>query len=357
MTTNILQDHCMCTNCLRFGWRGIQERGSALISRLDALNVWPKSKNEDGSHEVHSPGAKSGANMIMRLVRLWKFIRLDLKQHFKFHSGVGAHCLNLRLGSLANNKLDSPCSHERAHDNSSPESPVEHPECDSLCHHVHTDGDVETSVQIQHVRTVRERMGIPLDTKVCANYHSRGTYYPGKISAVHQDTYDIVYDDGDEEKGVGPRLVRLVEVNEGTDTESELQLPVGTKVEAQYGSLKLWHLGVITKVNTDGTYQIKYDDNSCKAETETATGAIAKRLHTCKHCNVSYCHKHLPIHIATSEKLGAEHKGIKLNPNRLPPFLYIHTNPNNNPGCMCAYTRVCTCVLRACLALMLYFNV
>ena len=49
-------------------------------------------------------------------------------------------------------------------------------------------------------RNLRAR--ILLGTKVYVNFHSRGTYFPGKISAVHQDTYDIAYDDKDKEQGV-----------------------------------------------------------------------------------------------------------------------------------------------------------
>ena len=155
----------MCTNCLRHGWRGIDRRGQELISLLDSLNIWPKSVLGDGSIEVHSPGKKSGGDMVNRLNRLWNFIRLELPQHFKLHSSVGAHCLSLRLGSLANTKMNSHCTHGRG-DGTVVQMPSPHTECDSVCHHVHSGGDIEKAVKAKHIRVVRTGIDITIDTKV-----------------------------------------------------------------------------------------------------------------------------------------------------------------------------------------------
>ena len=284
----------MCTNCLRHGWRGIKERGAAFIELLDSTNVWARSKKGD-SEEIHSPGGPAGADLKRRLERLWKFIRLELAQHFKFLSGVGAHCLNLRLGSLADDRLNSPCKHRRA-DGRTVEAPALYTESDSICHHDHTGGDTESQVQSQYIRTVRTGMGLPVGTKVSANFHTRGTYYTGEIVGVGERTYDILYDDGVEEKNVDPRLVRVDD-----DMETEDGLHVGSHVEVRYARRKLWYLVVITRTNDDSTYEIRYDSDNCKSETETASGGLANKLHTCRYCNVSYCHDHLSTYIATGE--------------------------------------------------------
>ena len=156
----------MCTNCLRHGWRGIQERGEQLILLLDSLNIWPKSVLKDGRIEVHSPGKKSGGDMVNRLNRLWNFIRLELPQHFKLKSNIGAHCLSLRLGSLSNEKLNSPCKHKRS-DGTVGEMPAPYTQCDSVCHHVHSGGDIEKAVKTEHMRVVHAGMDIAIGTKVC----------------------------------------------------------------------------------------------------------------------------------------------------------------------------------------------
>ena len=45
-----------------------------------------------------------------------------------------------------------------------------------------------------------------------ADYRGRGKFYPGKISRDRGDgSYDIAYDDGDEERGVEARLIRKLQ--------------------------------------------------------------------------------------------------------------------------------------------------
>ena len=48
-------------------------------------------------------------------------------------------------------------------------------------------------------------------TKVSVDYHGKGKYFPGSISRVNSDgTYDILYDDGDKERGVKRRLIKHI---------------------------------------------------------------------------------------------------------------------------------------------------
>ena len=84
--------------------RGVTSYGNSLIDSFDSCNVWP----------VHPPGSPKGADMKSRLKGLWDFIILQLPHHFEPCSGIGAHCLSLRLGSLADSRLNTKCEHGRA---------------------------------------------------------------------------------------------------------------------------------------------------------------------------------------------------------------------------------------------------
>lgn len=53
----------------------------------------------------------AGVHLQPRLKRLWDFIRLQLHLHCEPTSKVGAHCLNLKLGSLAEPRFNNCCDH------------------------------------------------------------------------------------------------------------------------------------------------------------------------------------------------------------------------------------------------------
>jgi hypothetical protein len=36
------KDHCMCSTCLKAGWRGIDERGHVLLKLMDSWTCWPR---------------------------------------------------------------------------------------------------------------------------------------------------------------------------------------------------------------------------------------------------------------------------------------------------------------------------
>ena len=94
----------MCSTCLRSGWRGILEEGKKVISMLDKLNIWPV------YGDAKSTPGKAGLST--RLKRLFDFIRLQLHLHFEEQSGIASHCLRLHLGSLAEPRFNTPCTHK-----------------------------------------------------------------------------------------------------------------------------------------------------------------------------------------------------------------------------------------------------
>ena len=101
------KDHCMCTTCLRSGWRGIWDNGRKLIKKIDTSHQWEVTKEANGDTQHHAPGK----HLTPRLKRLWDYLRLQLHLHVEPTSDIGHHCLNLKLGSLAEPRFNTCCEH------------------------------------------------------------------------------------------------------------------------------------------------------------------------------------------------------------------------------------------------------
>lgn len=105
--------------------------------------------------------------------------------------------------------------------------------------------------------------------KVEVRYGGKSKWYKGKIARVNSNgTFDISYDDGDSERGVRRHLIRPLggglkhkparDRDDTGDEGSDLQR--GDKCEARYGGKSKWYPGKISRVNSDGTFDITYDD-------------------------------------------------------------------------------------------------
>ena len=84
-------------------------------------------------------------------------------------------------------------------------------------------------------------------------------WFSGDVAAVNDDgTYDICYDDGDREYNVREDMLRVrSDVMASSSAAARLaSIANGDKVEARYK----WVSAEITSVNTDGTYDTRYDD-------------------------------------------------------------------------------------------------
>ena len=109
-------------------------------------------------------------------------------------------------------------------------------------------------------------------------YNNR--YYTGKITrARSNDTYDILYDDGEKELGVKPNLIKLQESSRSSsrrdDTEDEGgSFEVGDKVEAKYRGRNEWLEGEVTKVRPGDLYDISYEDE--KFESRVTSDKLRK---------------------------------------------------------------------------------
>ncbi|KAE9026168.1 hypothetical protein PF011_g2701 [Phytophthora fragariae] len=119
--------------------------------------------------------------------------------------------------------------------------------------------------------------GFRVDQSVKARYKGGKKLFPGKIKRVHSDgTYDIRYEDGDEEKRVKAENIEATERDEerspakGASSSRSKALTVGKKVKARHKNGKRLYSGKISRVRSDGTYDIDYDDGEIETRVEAS---------------------------------------------------------------------------------------
>ncbi|KAK7238987.1 cytidine deaminase [Aureococcus anophagefferens] len=124
------------------------------------------------------------------------------------------------------------------------------------------DGEKETRVEERLIRPKEGGGGgdkFEVGDKVEARYRGREKYYPGKIGRCHSDgTYDIDYDDGEQEKRVEGRLVKA---REAKRSPARFAGAEGDRVEARSRPRK-YYPGKIRTDRGDGTYDVSYDDGA-----------------------------------------------------------------------------------------------
>lgn len=105
--------------------------------------------------------------------------------------------------------------------------------------------------------------------KVEARYKRGRQWYVGTIREVNRDgTYDVRYEDGDNEDGVEPGLVRKVGIGStdslgsasGAKNRRQTEFFEGDKVEARFGGRSRWYKATIRRRNRDGSYHLLYVD-------------------------------------------------------------------------------------------------
>jgi hypothetical protein len=122
------------------------------------------------------------------------------------------------------------------------------------------DGDKESNVMEANIKlpepVAKSTTTFKAGDKVKAKWKG-GSYYTGTIATVNADgTYNIDYDDGDKESNVMSANIMLLE----TEAKAPVTYKVGDKVKAQWQGGTVFFNGTIATVNTDGTYNIDYDD-------------------------------------------------------------------------------------------------
>lgn len=145
-------------------------------------------------------------------------------------------------------------------------------------------GDRPTSRKSSPKRDALMQVG----DKVEARFRQGSKWFPGRVSRAHRNgCYDISYSDGDSERDVPANLVRPAAVggdkggrgssgssdsgidgrSRGVDNKQHRKedlIIVGDHVEARFRGRSTWHEGEVTRVHSDGTYDVCYSDGGEK---------------------------------------------------------------------------------------------
>ena len=114
------------------------------------------------------------------------------------------------------------------------------------------------------VSTTSSRGTYRMGETVEARYKNGSQYYKGDIVSVNSNgTYDIRYDDGDEERNVSAYKIRRK-----AGAASTTKLREGDAVEARYRGREKYYKGKISRDRMDGTYDINYDDGEKELRVE-----------------------------------------------------------------------------------------
>ena len=138
------------------------------------------------------------------------------------------------------------------------------------------DGEFEMKVPEDMIRMKEDggkkvgRAPPPLEAgdKVEANYKGKGKWCPGKIKRARLDgSYDVDYNDGEMETGVGADMVRGLDGGGSNRLSSSSHSPnrkprieEGSKVEANYKGKGKFYPGRVKRDRGDGTFDVDYND-------------------------------------------------------------------------------------------------
>ena len=128
--------------------------------------------------------------------------------------------------------------------------------------------NINVDVSENKNQTLDLKNDFPIDSLVEVNYRAKGRWYKGKIVKINENsTYNIRYQDGDSENNVSSNNIRVCDTNDS-------KFKVGDKIEARYRGRMKYYPGVIYKINSNGSYNIDYDDG----EKETFVSEVNIRL-------------------------------------------------------------------------------
>ncbi|CAM9486376.1 unnamed protein product, partial [Sphacelaria rigidula] len=130
-------------------------------------------------------------------------------------------------------------------------------------------------------RSPRIDKALLVGDNVEARFAGGARWFPGRVGRIHRDgSYDITYADGEKETYVPGKFVRQV-VSRSSDSggsgdnarrpergghnthekERGHLIIAGDPVEARLRGRSTWHRGEVTRVHSDGTYDIRYQDS------------------------------------------------------------------------------------------------
>lgn len=118
------------------------------------------------------------------------------------------------------------------------------------------DGDRETNVQAVRLRPVTFRT-YRVCQRVQGNYRGRGRWYSARVTkSLGSGRYMVQYDDGDKES-LDANKLRPVS---GSDSYRLVRFRLGQRIMGNYRGNGRWFAGQITRVNSQCSYNIRYND-------------------------------------------------------------------------------------------------
>jgi hypothetical protein len=157
------------------------------------------------------------------------------------------------------------------------------------------DGDIETKVAGDMIELVQNNENLlprrattenktkknsyEVGDKVMARFNKGTKLFRGKITRVRLDgTYDIKYEDGDSEISVDDTYIEPCKQEKEVihQTSQSGKLGIGDLVKARFKKGSKFFAGKITRVHSDGTYDIKYDDGDSESRVEMEYIEITK---------------------------------------------------------------------------------
>ena len=113
--------------------------------------------------------------------------------------------------------------------------------------------------------SAEDAVELDVGAAVEARFGGKARWYKGTIMRKRRDgSFDIEYEDGDNELRVKPELVRKVGGSAKSRSRSRSKkgdsLAKGSRVEARYRGRSRWVAGEVSRVNVNGTFDIRYDD-------------------------------------------------------------------------------------------------
>ena len=135
---------------------------------------------------------------------------------------------------------------------------------------LYDDGETETECKRKNITVLKKKKekskALKKGQAVTAQFKGKGKFYKGKIAKVlDDDEYNVDFDDGDKDKNVARKCIKLVDDESSSDSDSPKKkmskAKVGQKCKAKYRSKGTkFYPGKVSKVNSDGTLNVAYDD-------------------------------------------------------------------------------------------------
>lgn len=133
--------------------------------------------------------------------------------------------------------------------------------------------------------TTTEERSFRLGQKIEGRYHGKGRWYKGRIIGANPDgTYDVRYEDGDEDLRLNASAIKPVDGvrqdSDATHRTGEAYLPrVGDRVEAKAPGSAGWRAATVVGENRDGSVDVQFRDGTKEKRLEPSLVRVPREEH------------------------------------------------------------------------------